>query len=130
MREWLVAYAAVPSFYAWVERVDDPALRGRPVIVGGRPSKRGKVQSASEDAMEAGVRHGMPVEQALELCPDAALVPTNMKRYREVSSLFHSCLRNVNPCKDAETCAVANVWREAQDALTGALDRTNLADVI
>ena len=44
--------------------------------------------------------------------------------------VLNHCLRSVNPCKDAENCAVADVWREAQDALTGALDRTNLADVI
>jgi Rrf2 family iron-sulfur cluster assembly transcriptional regulator len=44
--------------------------------------------------------------------------------------VLNHCLRKVNPCKDVDTCAVANVWREAQDALTGALDRTNLADVI
>jgi Rrf2 family iron-sulfur cluster assembly transcriptional regulator len=44
--------------------------------------------------------------------------------------VLNHCLRKVNPCKDVDTCAVADVWREAQDALTGALDRTNLADVI
>ena len=44
--------------------------------------------------------------------------------------VLNHCLRKVNPCKDVDTCAVAGVWREAQDALTGALDRTNLADVI
>ncbi len=44
--------------------------------------------------------------------------------------VLNHCLRSVNPCKDADSCAVADVWREAQDALTGALDRTNLADVI
>lgn len=44
--------------------------------------------------------------------------------------VLNHCLRKVDPCKDSDTCAVANVWREAQSALTGALDRTNLADVI
>ncbi len=44
--------------------------------------------------------------------------------------VLNHCMRKINPCKDVGTCAVANVWREAQDALTGALDRTNLADVI
>ncbi len=44
--------------------------------------------------------------------------------------VLNHCLRKVDPCKDADTCAVAGVWREAQNALTGALDRTNLADVI
>ncbi len=44
--------------------------------------------------------------------------------------VLNHCMRKINPCKDVDTCAVADVWREAQDALTGALDRTNLADVI
>jgi Rrf2 family protein len=43
---------------------------------------------------------------------------------------LNHCLRKVDPCQDADTCAIANVWREAQAALTGALDRTTLADVI
>jgi Rrf2 family iron-sulfur cluster assembly transcriptional regulator len=43
--------------------------------------------------------------------------------------VLNHCLRKVDPCKDAATCQVAGVWREAQDALTGALDRTSLADV-
>ncbi len=44
--------------------------------------------------------------------------------------VLNHCLRNVNPCRDVGDCAVANVWREAQDALTGALDRTSLGDII
>jgi len=44
--------------------------------------------------------------------------------------VLNHCLRKVDPCKDVDTCAVAKVWRDAQDALTGALDRTCLADVI
>lgn len=44
--------------------------------------------------------------------------------------VLNHCLRKVDPCKDTETCAVAPVWREAQAALTGALDRTRLADVL
>ncbi len=43
---------------------------------------------------------------------------------------LNHCLRKVDPCQDADTCAVANVWREAQAALTGALDKTSLADVL
>ena len=44
--------------------------------------------------------------------------------------VLNHCLRKVDPCQDTETCAVANVWRTAQDALTGALDKTSLADVV
>ena len=44
--------------------------------------------------------------------------------------VLNHCLRSVNPCKDVGNCAVASVWQDAQDALTGALDRANLADVM
>jgi Rrf2 family protein len=44
--------------------------------------------------------------------------------------VLNHCLRKVDPCRNADTCAVANVWRTAQAALTGALDGTSLADVI
>ncbi len=44
--------------------------------------------------------------------------------------VLNHCLRNVDSCKDVDTCAVAKVWQEAQDALTGALDRTSLGDVL
>ena len=43
---------------------------------------------------------------------------------------LNHCLRKVDPCQDAGTCAVANVWRTAQEALTGALEKTSLADVV
>lgn len=44
--------------------------------------------------------------------------------------VLNHCLRKVDPCNRSESCSIAGVWREAQDALTGALDRTSLADVI
>jgi len=91
-----VGYADVPSFYAAVERMDDPGLRARPVIVGGSPQKRGRVQSASPEALSSGVTLGMVVDAAHDLCPSAALVRTNMKRYREVSSLLHIALREAS----------------------------------
>ena len=44
--------------------------------------------------------------------------------------MLNHCLRKIDPCQDADSCAIAQVWREAQDALTGALDKTTLADVL
>lgn len=44
--------------------------------------------------------------------------------------VLNHCLRKVNPCKNVESCSVADVWRDAQTALTGALDKTSLADVL
>jgi DNA polymerase-4 len=89
----VLIYATVPGFYAEAERSRDPSLRGRPVIVGGDPRKRGVVQSASEDALAAGVAPGMLVIEALERCPQARLRKTDMRRYREVTGQLRSCFR-------------------------------------
>ena len=86
-------YAEVPGFYAEFERAVDPALADRPVIVGGNPRKRGEVQAATADARAAGVRDGMPMLEALERCPHARAVVTNMRRYREASASLRSQFR-------------------------------------
>ncbi len=80
-----ILYARVPGFYAEVERSRDAGLRGRPVLVGGDPRKRGRVQAATEEAVRAGVRPGMAMLDALELCPGAAIRRTDLRTYREVA---------------------------------------------
>jgi DNA polymerase-4 len=92
-----VLFLEVPCFYAAVERAQDPALATRPVIVGGDPRKSGRVQSATEDAIDAGVVPEMPMLEALRLCPRARPVRTDMARYREVSRRFVACVRRVFP---------------------------------
>ncbi len=86
-------FAEVPWFYAEIERLRDPRLRSRAVLVGGDPRKKGKVQSASLEAETAGVRVGMEVRRALELCPQARAVRTDMAHYREVSGSLRACFR-------------------------------------
>lgn len=88
-----VLYAEVPGFYAEVERVADPALRGRIVLVGGDPRKSGTVQSATREALERGVVPGMPILEALEHCPGAKLLRTDMRRYRETAARLRTALR-------------------------------------
>ncbi|MDJ0853293.1 MAG: DNA polymerase IV [Myxococcota bacterium] len=92
-----IVFAEVPSFYATVEIAQDPALVGRPLIVGGDPRKRGLVQAASPEALAAGVEPEMPTLEALSLCPGAKLVRTDMALYREVSRRLVACLRRVFP---------------------------------
>ncbi len=88
-----VIFAEVPCFYAMAEIAQDPALSGRPVIVGGDPRKRGLVQSASPEALAAGVETEMPVIEALRLCPTARTVRTNVRLYREISRRLLACMR-------------------------------------
>lgn len=97
-----VLFSEVPHFYAMVERADDPALAERPLLVGGDPRKRGLVQAATPEALAAGVRLDMPVAEALALCPRARALPTDMRRYREVSRRLFARLREafarLEPC--------------------------------
>jgi DNA polymerase-4 len=89
----MIVFVWVPGFYAAVEQADNPALRGRPVVVGGDPAKRGMVTSASREARARGVEEGMEARRALELCPDAALRPTRLPRYRELAADLRALLR-------------------------------------
>ncbi len=72
------------AFYASVEQLDNPALRGKPVAVGGS-SDRGVVSAASYEARKYGVRSAMSSVVAKKLCPELIFVPSNFKRYTEVS---------------------------------------------
>jgi DNA polymerase IV len=89
----MIALILVPGLYAAVEQADNPALRGRPVVVGADPAKRGTVTSASREARARGVTDGMEMRRALELCPDAAVRPTRLERYRQVAAELRALLR-------------------------------------
>lgn len=84
------------AFYASVEQRDDPSLRGKPVLVGGR-SRRGVVAAASYEARKFGARSAMPMTQALRLCPDAIVVPPNMAKYAKVSAQVFEIFRRFTP---------------------------------
>lgn len=108
--ESAILFAEVPDFYAEVERRAAPELRGCPILVGGDPGKRGRVQSLSFEARDAGVVHGMAMDSALELCPGAVRVPTNMKRYREASGALVTYLRGI--FDEVETATLGSVYAE------------------
>lgn len=74
------------AFFASVEQRDHPEYRGKPVIVGGRPDRRGVVAACSYEARKYGVHSGMPISRAEKLCPDAVFLPVDIERYRCVSA--------------------------------------------
>jgi DNA polymerase IV len=73
------------AFFASVEQLDNPVLRGRPVVVGAQPGTRGVVSTCSYEARAFGVHSAMPIGEAYRRCPQAAFVPVRMKRYAEIS---------------------------------------------
>ena len=95
-----ILHVDMDAFYASVEQRDDPALRGKPVIVGG-PSRRGVVLAASYEVRPFGVRSAMPMAEALRRAPDAIVVPPHRDRYAEASeqafAIFHRYTPLVEP---------------------------------
>jgi DNA polymerase-4 len=87
-----IIHVDMDCFYAAVEVLDNPAYRGKPLIVGGR-EKRGVVSAASYEARAYGVRSAMPVSTAMTLCKHAINVPGRMSRYKEISQQIHRIFR-------------------------------------
>ena len=106
-----ILHADLDSFYASVEQRDDPALRGKPVIVGG-----GVVLAASYEAKAYGVRTAMGGRQARALCPHAIVVPPRMSAYSQASDavfeVFYDTTPVVEPLSvDEAFLDVSGLWR-------------------
>ncbi|MGB4781808.1 MAG: DNA polymerase IV [Candidatus Methylomirabilis sp.] len=87
-QRWIL-HIDMDAFYASVEQRDQPAHRGRPVIVGADPQDgrgRGVVSAASYEARTFGIHSALPISQAYRLCPEGVFLPVRMSRYQEVSS--------------------------------------------
>lgn len=93
----IILHADLDAFYASVEQLDDPGLRGKPVVVGGPPESRGVVAAASYEARRFGVRSAMPMSRAMRLCPDAIRVPPRFDRYGTMSRVVMGIFRSLSP---------------------------------
>lgn len=80
-----IIHVDMDAFFASVEQRDRPELRGKPVIVGGVPQRRGVVSTCSYEARRYGVHSAMPTRTALRLCPQAELIEPDFRRYSAVS---------------------------------------------
>ncbi len=91
-----ILHVDMDAFYASVEQLDDPSLRGRPVLVG-HDGPRGVVAAASYEARKFGCHSAQPIVQAKRCCPHAIIVPGRGSRYREVSDQVFGILRDTTP---------------------------------
>jgi DNA polymerase IV len=113
-----ILHIDMDAFYASVEQRDNPALRGRPVAVGGDPDKRGVVAAASYEARPFGVRSAIPMSRAVRLCPSLVIVHPDFHKYRAVSQQVFEIFRRVTPLvepmslDEAYLDVTENVWGE------------------
>ncbi|MFN7552805.1 MAG: DNA polymerase IV [Pseudomonadota bacterium] len=108
------------AFYASVEQLDHPRLRGRPVIVGGTGA-RGVVATASYEARRFGVRSAMPGATARRLCPDGVFLRPRMARYAEVSAAVFSVFAEFTPVIEGLSLDEAFLDVSASRRLLGSL---------
>jgi DNA polymerase-4 len=113
-----IVHLDMDAFYASVEQRDNPALRGKPLVVGGRPESRGVVAAASYEARAFGVRSAMPMATALRLCPQLLIVRPDFQHYRavsrEIQAIMQSCTPLVEPLSldEAYLDVTENSWGE------------------
>jgi DNA polymerase-4 len=94
--ERVILHADMDAFFASIEQRDNPALLGKPVIVGA-VSRRGVVAAASYEARVFGVRSAMPGFRARELCPQGIYLPSNIEKYSAVSAQVHRVFEELTP---------------------------------
>ena len=111
-----ILHADFDAFYASVEQLDNPELRGRPLAVGGSPESRGVVAAASYEARAYGVRSAMPMRTAFQRCPELVRVSARFGRYREVSRKVMDIFSDVTPL--VEPLSLDEAYLDITDRVT------------
>ena len=115
-------------FYAAVHMRDDPSLRGKPVVIGGRPESRGVVAAASYEVRKFGVHSAMPSSRARRLCPDAIFIPPDFRRYSKESEKIFAIYREFTPLVQA--VSIDEAYLDVSDHLGEAESATAVAKAI
>lgn len=111
-----ILHVDVDAFFAAVEQLRRPELRGKPVVVGGdgNPHRRGVVSTASYEARAFGIHSAMPLRTAFKKCPHAVFLPVDFRAYGEYSRRIMGILREVAPL--VEQVSVDEAFLEAPEA--------------
>src|SRR5438105_1165007 len=115
----VIFHLDMDAFYASVEQRDNPALRGKPVIVGGQPTGRGVVCAASYEARKFGVRSAMPSTTAGRLCPQGIFIAPRMDRYKAESDQIMQLLAQTGAV--IEAMSIDEAYLDMSSALPGSV---------
>jgi len=85
----IIVHVDMDAFYAAVEMRDNPALRGKPLIIGSLPTERGVVATCNYEARKYGVHSAMNIKEAYRLCPNGVFMHPNFDKYKAVSEQLH-----------------------------------------
>ena len=118
-----IVHVDLDAFFAAVECLLDPAIAGKPVVVGGDPASRGVVASASYEARASGVRSAMPMALAMRLCPDAIRVPPRHGVYSKHSRAVMALLSEYTPIVEQISIDEAFLDFSGTEALHGPAPR-------
>ena len=116
-----IVHLDLDAFFAAVEVLENPDLADKPLLIGGKPQERGVVATASYPARAHGIRSAMPMSRALQLCPEAIVLPPRLGHYRGYSRRVMAILRQISPLTEQmsideaylELTDLVKVWEEA-----------------
>jgi DNA polymerase-4 len=117
-----IVHLDMDAFFVEVERLHDPSLRGRPVVVGGDPDARGVVAAASYEVRKFGVHSAMPLRTAKRLCPHAIFVRHHGARYSEASDRVFEILESFAPVVEPLSIDEAYLDLTGTDRLIGPVE--------
>ena len=123
----VIFHLDMDAFYASIEQRDNPALRGKPVIVGGQPTRRGVVCAASYEARRFGVRSAMPTVTAGRLCPTGVFIPPRMERYKAESIEIMNLLGQSGGI--IERTSIDEAYMDMSGVVSGLLETSAKSDV-
>ena len=93
----VIFHLDMDAFFVSVEELSDPSLKGKPVVVGGKPGERGVVAAASYEARKFGIHSAMPLQQAYRRCPRAVFLEGRPHKYLDYSHRVKSIVSRFSP---------------------------------